>query len=59
MKFGNYYIDYTFLIMAAVFIIIPFFADAPLLWTGAIVAVILGTKKIEPEEDDNNENQIT
>lgn len=46
MKFGNYYIDYTFLIMAAVFIIIPFFADAPLLWTGAIVAVILGTKKI-------------
>lgn len=59
MKFGNYHIDYTFLIMAAVFIIIPFFADAPLLWTGAIVAVILGTKKIEHEKDDNNENQIT
>ena len=56
MKFGNYYIEYTFLIMAAVLIIIPLVADAPLLWIGSIVAVILGLKKIEPVKDDYHEN---
>lgn len=56
MKFGNYHIDYTFLIMAAAMLLIPLFADAPILWVGAIVAVILGMKKIEPEEDDYYEN---
>lgn len=56
MKFGNYHIDYTFLIMAAALLIIPLLADAPMLWVGAIVAVILGMKKIEPEEDDYYEN---
>ncbi len=59
MKFGNYYMDWTFLMMAAAFILIPLFVDAPLLWIGAIVAVIIGLKKIEPERDDANENEIT
>lgn len=56
MKFGNYHIDYTFLIMAAALLIIPLLADAPVLWIGAIVAVILGIRKIEPEKDDYHEN---
>ena len=56
MRFGNYHIDYTFLIMAAALLVFPLLADATLLWTGAIVAVILGIKKIEPEEDDYHEN---
>lgn len=56
MKFGNYHIDYTFLIMAIALLVIPLFADEPMLWVGAIVAVILGTKKIKPEEDDYHEN---
>ncbi|HIV82369.1 MAG TPA: hypothetical protein H9994_06640 [Candidatus Salinicoccus merdavium] len=49
MRFGNYHTDYTFLIMAAAFPVIPFPADAPMLRTGAIVAVIIGVKKIEHE----------
>lgn len=57
MRFGNYYIEYTFLIMAAAMIIFPLLADAPLLWIGSIVAIILGIKKIEPEKDDYHENK--
>lgn len=56
MRIGNYYIEYIFLIMAAAMIIIPLVADAPLLWIGSIVAVIIGLKKIEPEKDDQREN---
>lgn len=56
MKFGNYHIDYTFLIMAAAFLIIPLFADTPMLWAGTVAAVILGIKKMEHEEDDDHEN---
>lgn len=56
MKFGNYHIDYTFSIMVTAPLVIPLVADAPLLCIDSLVAVIPGTKKIEPEEDDYHGN---
>lgn len=59
MKFGNYHIDYTFLIMAAALLIIPLLADAHVFWMGAIAAVIFGIRKIEMEKDDCHENKTS